>query len=134
MLFPMVDYIGVVGCIINAHLVDVYVRFYHFCFPASVAFLRYLYVVKSSWINSIGARVVSNFILLTSFLLPLFMTLAGMCFSTGRTNKSRFYLLGPSVEKRQLLLKVLHAVVFSILCLWKCSMWVGFQPLYRHSS
>jgi hypothetical protein len=76
LLFPMSDYIGTVGCLLNAQLLDVFVRFYHFCFPASVALLRYLFVVKHLWVKSVGMKTVVNYIIALTLILPLIMTIS----------------------------------------------------------
>ena len=76
LLFPMSDYIGTVGCLLNTQLLDVFVRFYHFCFPASVALLRYLFVVEHLWVKSKGLKTVVNYVIALTLILPLVMTVS----------------------------------------------------------
>lgn len=51
---PVSDYIGVVGCVISVHFIDVFTRFYSFTFPIAVALLRYLFVVKHTMVKARG--------------------------------------------------------------------------------
>jgi len=51
---PVSDYIGVVGCALSVHFIDVFTRFYGFTFPIAVALLRYLFVVKHTLVKARG--------------------------------------------------------------------------------
>jgi len=51
---PVSDYIGVTGCLLTVHLLDAFMRFYHFTFPVAVALLRYLFVVEHMKIKATG--------------------------------------------------------------------------------
>lgn len=57
MVAPVSDYIGVVGCILTVHLIDVFTRFYSFTFPIAVALLRYLFVVKHIMVKARGLLI-----------------------------------------------------------------------------
>jgi len=74
-VYPMTDYIGLVGCLLVIHLLDVFARFYNFVFPVAIALLRYLFVVKSFWVKAVGMKKVVNRVLAFSFIIPLLMTL-----------------------------------------------------------
>jgi hypothetical protein len=76
LIYPMTDVIGLLGCLITSHFLDVFVRFYNFCFPASIAMIRYLFVVKSLWVKSKGIKKISNLIIAASFIIPFFMTVS----------------------------------------------------------
>ena len=76
LVFPMRDMIGLFGCLFIIHFLDVFVRFYNFCFPASIAIIRYLFVVKSQWVKSKGMKKVTNWIIAASFIVPFFMTIS----------------------------------------------------------
>jgi len=39
-VFPMSDYIGLIGCLVLPQFVDVFIRIYSFCFPISITVLR----------------------------------------------------------------------------------------------
>jgi hypothetical protein len=75
-IFPMSDYIGIAGCILSVHLFDVFTRFYNFCFPVSIALLRYLFVVEHFWVKSKGMTKVANWIIAFTYIIPLFMTIS----------------------------------------------------------
>ena len=74
LIFPMSTYIGTIGCLISVHFLDVFVRFHNFCFPASIALLRYLFVVKHDWVKKLGMKKVVNCIILITFIIPFLMT------------------------------------------------------------
>ena len=74
LLFPMNSYIGTFGCLISVHFLDVFIRFHNFCFPASIALLRYLFVVKNDWVKLFGMEKVTNCIILITFVIPFLMT------------------------------------------------------------
>lgn len=76
LFFPMSDYIGVVGCILSVHILDVFIRFYYFCFPITIALTRYLFVVRHLWVKSKGMKKVVKLVILGSFVVPLLMTLS----------------------------------------------------------
>jgi hypothetical protein len=67
LLYPMKDYIGVAGCVAIALLVDVYVRFYHFCFPASVALLRKTFSTFFIFLNPV-AKILISAVIFTTYL------------------------------------------------------------------
>ena len=73
LLFPMSNYIGSFGCLVNSHFLDVFVRFYNFCFPASIAFLRYLFVLEYYWVKSVGLRRVVNCVIVMTVIVPFVM-------------------------------------------------------------
>jgi hypothetical protein len=75
LIFPMSMYIGAVGCSLSVHFLDVFVRFHNFCFPASIALLRYLFVVRHNCVKSLGVKNVVNCIILATFVIPFLMTL-----------------------------------------------------------
>ena len=56
---PVSDYIGVTGCLLTVHLLDVFTRFYNFTFPIAVAILRYLFVVEHMKVKASGMSGVS---------------------------------------------------------------------------
>jgi len=76
LLFPMSDYIGTAGCLISVHFMDVFVRFYNFCFPASIAMLRYLFIVQHSWVKSNGVKPIVNAVIACTMLIPLVMSIS----------------------------------------------------------
>ena len=75
-IFPMSDYISIAGCIMSVHLFDVFTRFYNFCFPISIALLRYLFVVENFWVKSKGIKKVANWIIVLTFVFPFLMTIS----------------------------------------------------------
>jgi hypothetical protein len=76
LIFPMCDYIGTWGCLFSIHLMDVFVRFYGFCFPVSIALVRYLFVVQYSWVKFVGMKSVVNFVITLTVIVPMIMTLS----------------------------------------------------------
>ena len=76
LVYPMKDMIGLFGCLFTIHFLDVFVRFYNFCFPASIAIIRYLFVVESLWVKSKGMKKITNWIIAASFIVPFFMTVS----------------------------------------------------------
>ena len=74
--FPMSDYIGSAGCLIMIHFLDVFIRFYNFCFPVTIALLRYLFVVQNLWVRAKGMSRVANFVIFCSVFFPTMMTLS----------------------------------------------------------
>ena len=75
-LFPMSDYIGIVGCLVSALFLDTFIRFYNFCFPVAMALLRYLFIVKNAWVRAEGMTTVTNAIISCSIMIPVLMTLS----------------------------------------------------------
>ena len=75
-VFPMSNYIGVIGCQISAHFMDAFIRFYNFCFPVAVASLRYLFVVQNSWVRSHGMSKVAYAVILCSIIVPVGMSMS----------------------------------------------------------
>jgi len=73
-VYPMSEYIGSIGCLVSAHFMDTFIRFYNFCFPVAMAFLRYLFVVKNMWVLNKGMDTVANAVMFFSVMIPLFMT------------------------------------------------------------
>jgi hypothetical protein len=73
-LFPMSDYIGLIGCTFLMHFLDVYIRVYSLYFPLSIALLRYIFVVHHGWAKSVGIKRVAYGSIVISLLIPLFMT------------------------------------------------------------
>jgi hypothetical protein len=73
LLFPMSNYIGAIGCMVNSHFLDVFVRFYNFCFPASIALLRYLFVLEYQWVRSLGMKRVVNWTIAMTVIVPCMM-------------------------------------------------------------
>ena len=76
LLFPMSDYIGTAGCLFSVHFLDPFVRFYNFGFPVVIALVRYLFVVRHSWVNKIGMKKVITLAIAFSILVPIMMTLS----------------------------------------------------------
>ena len=74
-LFPMSDYIGLIGCTFLMHFLDVYIRVYSLYFPLSIALLRYIFVVHHGWAKSMGIKQVAYNSIIISLLIPLFMTI-----------------------------------------------------------
>ena len=74
-LFPMSDYIGLIGCTFIMHFLDVYIRVYSLYFPLSIALLRYIFVVHHGWARSVGIKRVVYQSIAISLLIPLFMTI-----------------------------------------------------------
>ena len=75
-LFPMSNYIGIVGCVFLMHFLDVYIRVCSLYFPLTVALLRYLLVVQHKWVKSVGLHQVVLGSIVFSLVIPLFMTAA----------------------------------------------------------
>ena len=76
LLYPMSDYIGKVGCLSTVHFLDAFVRFYNFCFPASIALVRYLFVVQHLWVRQTGMPKIVNYTIAFSVIIPIIMTLS----------------------------------------------------------
>ena len=76
LLFPMSDYIGTWGCVLTIHLLDVFLRFYGFCFPVAIPLVRYLFVVQHSWVKCKGMKTIVNRIIGLSVLVPVAMTIS----------------------------------------------------------
>ncbi len=76
LVFPVSDYIGTWGCLMGPHLLDVFVRFYGFCFPISIALVRYLFVVQNSFVKIVGMKSVVNFLITLTIIVPIIMTLS----------------------------------------------------------
>ena len=75
-IFPMVDYIGVVGCIFFSHLLQIFTALYGLIFPLAIAIMRYLFVVHSSWTKNFGIHKLVNIIIYLPFLISVLMTLS----------------------------------------------------------
>jgi hypothetical protein len=50
----MSDYIGFYGCIFLVQFLDVFIRLLSVLLPLAVALLRYLLIVKHTWVRSVG--------------------------------------------------------------------------------
>lgn len=75
-LYPMVDYIGLYGCVFLSHFIQVYTALYCLVFPLTIAIVRFLFVVFSLRVKAIGTSLLINIVLALSILVPLFMTLS----------------------------------------------------------
>ena len=75
-LFPMVDYIGIVGCVFFSHLLHIFAALYGLIFPLTIAIMRYLFVVHSSWTKNFGIHKLVNIIIYLPFLISVLMTLS----------------------------------------------------------
>ena len=75
-LFPMVDYIGLSGCLFFSHFLAVFTALYFLIFPVTITFLRYLLVVHSSQTNKFGIQKLANIIVYLSIFVPIFMTMS----------------------------------------------------------
>ena len=75
-LFPMVDYIGVGGCVFFSHLLHSFTALYGLIFPLTIAIMRYLFVVHSSWTKNFGIHKLVNIIIYLPFLISVLMTLS----------------------------------------------------------
>ena len=75
-LFPMVDYIGVVGCLFFSHFLYIFIVLYCLIFPLTIAILRYLFVVQTSRTKKFGIQKIVNIIASLSILIPILMTLS----------------------------------------------------------
>ena len=74
-LFPMKDYVGEFLCGLFMIFVDIFVRFHALFLPALIALLRYLFIVKSDWLKSVGVSTVVNVVIATQVLAPAAITL-----------------------------------------------------------
>jgi hypothetical protein len=75
-LFPMVEYIGIFGCLFFSHFIQIFTTLYCLIFPLTIAILRFLFVVNSSWTKTFGVHKLVNIIVSCSILIPIFMTLS----------------------------------------------------------
>jgi hypothetical protein len=69
-LFPMVDYIGQPGCIFFSLLIQIFTSLYCLIFPLTIAVVRYVLVIHSSWANRFGVNKLVNIILTLSLIIP----------------------------------------------------------------
>jgi hypothetical protein len=76
MMYPMSDYIGINGCFVIVQILDVFIRFYNFCFPVAIATLRYLFVVQNLWVRSKGMTTIVNIVIGFSIIFPIVMTVS----------------------------------------------------------
>ena len=76
LVYPMSDYIGVLGCLVSIHFTDTFIRFYNFCFPVAIASRLYLLVVQNAWVRTHGMSKVANAIIACSIFIPILMTLS----------------------------------------------------------
>ena len=74
--FPMVDYVGIAGCVFLSHFLQIYFGLFYLIFPLSIAVVRYLFVVQTSWTNRFGINKLINTVIILSLVVPLFMTLS----------------------------------------------------------
>jgi hypothetical protein len=75
-LFPMIDYVGVSGCVFLPHILLIFTSIYSLLFPLTVALLRFLFIVCNNWTKWYGTNKLVNTILLLSFSVSLLMTLS----------------------------------------------------------
>jgi hypothetical protein len=75
-LFPMVDYVGISGCVFLSHFLQVFFSIYCLIFPLTIAVVRYLFVVQSGWTKRYGMSELINTIVFLSLAVPLFMTIS----------------------------------------------------------
>jgi len=76
LFYPMSDFIGNIGCLTLVHFLDVFIRFYNFCFPVAIASVRYIFVVHNVWVRTQGMERVVNVIIYLSISVPIFMALS----------------------------------------------------------
>jgi|LakMenEpi03Aug12_release.lakeMendotaPanAssembly.Ray.scaffolds.fasta_scaffold978142_1 hypothetical protein len=74
--FPMVDYVGITGCVVLSHLLQVFFSLYSIIFPLTIAVVRYLFVVQSSWTKRFGISKLINTIVFLSLAVPFYMTIS----------------------------------------------------------
>jgi type IV secretory pathway VirB3-like protein len=55
-VFPMSDVIGVAGCVVLIHFLDVFVRVYSLFFPLAIVLMRYAFVVYHEWVRRVGVN------------------------------------------------------------------------------
>jgi hypothetical protein len=75
-LFPMIDYVGITGCVFFSHFLQVFFSIYSLLFPLTIAVVRYLFVIQSSWTNRYGINKLINIIVILSLVVPFFMTIS----------------------------------------------------------
>jgi hypothetical protein len=75
-LFPMVDYVGISGCVFLSHFLQVFFSIYCLIFPLTIAVVRYLFVVQSGWTKRYGMSELINTIVFLSLAVTLFMTIS----------------------------------------------------------
>ena len=61
-LFPMVDYIGLTGCLFFPHFLSAFTTLYCLIFPVTITILRYMLGVHSSKTKNIGINKLVNMI------------------------------------------------------------------------
>ena len=75
-IFPMVDYVGIYGCIFLSHFLHRFLTIFCLCFPLVIATIRYLFVVQSWWTKSFGIKKLANIMMAVSIIIPFTMTVA----------------------------------------------------------
>jgi len=75
LFYPMSDYIGNIGCLTIVHFLDVFIRFYDFCFPVAIASIRYIFVVQNLWVRTQGMKRIVNAVIFFSISVPILMAL-----------------------------------------------------------
>ena len=75
-VYPMSDIIGIYGCLILPHFLQIYTIFYCLLFPMSIALTRYIFVLQSQWVNKFGIIKLINVIICTLIIAPAFLTLS----------------------------------------------------------
>jgi hypothetical protein len=76
LVYPMSDFIGTFGCLMIIHFLDVFMRFYNFCFPVAIATVRYLFVVQNLWVRAKGMTKIVNAVITLSIIIPILMMLS----------------------------------------------------------
>ena len=74
-LFPMKDYIGVVGCGVFLLFLDIFIRFHSLFLPLFIATLRYLFIVQNGWMKARGISIVVSRVVALQILVPVCLTL-----------------------------------------------------------
>ncbi len=72
-LFPMSDYVGEIGCVYFALLLDQFIRIYSHVLPITVVMVRYLFVLHSNLVKVKGTESVVNALILISIITPAFL-------------------------------------------------------------
>jgi len=58
------------------HFLDIFMRFYNFCFPVAIATVRYLFVVQNLWVRAKGMTKIVNAVIILSIIIPILMMLS----------------------------------------------------------
>ena len=75
-LFPMIDYIGLYGCIFLPQFLQVFMVLYFLIFPLTIATVRFLFVLFSMKVKAYGMNRLVNTAVVLSVFIPLLMTLS----------------------------------------------------------